>query len=164
MHIGDAIGLLVNDVRKTVRGAASLARHAVARDRFETSLSVFRAESARAVAGIPSVFEAILVQRARRLAWIELIVDVYRRSDPTHPRGHFAYFRRRILAPPEARRSVRITFDWRERATFVLDGVELLPQELWRGPAGGAGDYVVTAVAREPTGAPIERLSVAQRL
>ena len=154
--------ILRDQLSQTVSGTGAVIRHLLRPSSVETAISSFEAD-APTISASGSSYLLVLAHRGARALWTTLLIDV-RAVRPFHGDGHYAYFRRDLRLSARASLAIEIRYDWNERASFHLDGIELEPDVLWRGDASGAGDYFVTAALSTRGGEPIERWTLRQRL
>jgi hypothetical protein len=153
---------VARDVLGSLRGIAAMLRWSAQPDPIAVAIASFRAASQRARRGEENVYELVLANVRSTDRVVRVLIDIYRRDDPTHPRGHYAYFEKTLLARRKRSQTVLITYDWNERAEVIVEGVTLPVDSLWRGSCDDAGAYYLHATL--PDAAVRTQLSLLQEL
>jgi hypothetical protein len=151
------------DVQRALRGAVALLRYSLSAETRIAGLSQFTADSPSARLGELSTYRLAVANATPRQVWMRLLVDIYRKDDPSQG-GHHAYFEKSVLVRRRESCALGFTYDWDGRATFVIGGVSVDPDVMWRGLSGGAGRYAVHAVQLDGRGLPVEQLTLVQEL
>jgi hypothetical protein len=154
---------LLRDLRRVVGGLAALFRYRFAGEVVDLGLGQLSGAGV-AVAGRPNRYLVTIASTRTEPEDVTLIVDIYVADAPTHPDGHYAHFGKRLRAKPRTATQVEFEYDWRARASFVVDGVRYAADHLWRGTLDRKTRYSVSTVLQDALGTRVEVLTVFQEL
>lgn len=153
----------VEQIRQTVAGTSSLARHALRAEAVETSLSSFTARSAVVERGVAAVYHLACIHDGPQPLWATLVLDVDAENGML-PAGRYASFRKEILLPSRESLMIEIHYDWIETVSLGFDDIWVAADVFERGASGTPGHYRIHASLSRRGGASIESLTLRQRL
>lgn len=158
------VGQFVGDLKKTITGITALIRHFLSSDDISTSLSLFSSSSILAKEGKESNYEITLANNTASPCWARLLIDIYLKNNPVHPEGHRAYFEKKIFITSRENQRIKISYNWKDKTIFEINGVSLNPDNVWRGECETKGKYFVKAVLLNEEGKPFDQLTIVQNV
>ena len=114
--------------------------------------------------GEPNKYVCVLTNNTARNCWARLLIDIYLKDNPVHPGGHYAYFAKNIHIGSKQSQKIELAYDWNDAAFFYVDGLKLIPDDIWRGFCMARTQYVVRALLKNEDGQPYEQLQLVQSL
>jgi hypothetical protein len=157
------LNLFLRDVKRSLAGVFAMGHYWMAKDDIAITLSQF-SSSSTVREGQLAKFEIVLANNASTNSWVRLMVDIYLKDNQTHPEGHYAYFDKHIYLWGQASQRLEVFYDWAQNATFVIDGVPIAADNIWRGACRTTGTYLVRAILLTNMGEPYEELAICNRL
>lgn len=150
------------DIKKIFFGFTNLVRCAYSQERLSVNLAYFSASSPSAHKNSTNSYDVVLANSTNSGVWVTLLFDLYLKENPTHPKGHYAYFGKKIFVKRRESQKVGIRYNWDSDLTFDIDGIILKPDTFWQGPCQTNGYYFVKAVLLNPKGVPYDQLNIIQ--
>ena len=157
------LSFLLRDAKRTLAGVFAMRRHWMVTDDIAVTLSQF-SSNGTAREGDLAEFEIVLANNASTNSWVRLMVDIYLKDNQTHPDGHYAYFEKEIYLRGQDSQRLEVFYDWAQNVTFVIDGVPIAADHIWRGDCRATGTYLVKAILLTNMGEPYEELAICNRL
>jgi len=158
------IRTLLHDTKLMFSGMADIVRYARDVDNIETSISLFSTPSHIVGSERGCDYEVVIANATPSDCFQTLLIDIYLRDKPIHPDGHYAFFDKTILLRKRGNTTVRISYDWKDRATLLLEKAVVPPDHFWRGECNALEKYVIRATLFGTGGEPCEELTLVQKL
>lgn len=154
----------ISDTWKCIKGLITLSKFLISDEHIPIAISSFATNSMYVNRGEGKVYEVVLSNNSSNALLVRLVIDFYLKDRPVHPHGHHAYFEKRVVVSPVTSQSIKFTYHWKERAEFEIDGVNLLPDNIWRGECNINSRYLVHAVLLDNEGTPFDQLTIIQEV
>src|SRR5688500_11942758 len=140
------------DRQRIFTGIKHLWQYCRAPEHLSLTLSRFSSGSPVVRQGEANRYECVLTNNTARDSWARLLIDIYLKDNQTHPAGHYAYFAKRIYLTSQSSRKIELVYDWTDRVLFYVDGLELIPDDIWRGSCNAQNKYIVRALLKNDRG------------
>ena len=160
----DQIKLFVKDLNNIISGLGLLLKYCFSKDDITLALSLFSANSFIVRCGSTYTYEVIIVNNTDRDIGLKLMLDIYLKSNPVHPEGHYAYYVKNIFIKTHEVKHVDFSYNWENHAQFVIDGTVAQSDDLWRGICAVKGMYCVHALLLNEQHTCIDKLTIIQHL
>jgi hypothetical protein len=158
------LSIISHDLKRIVRAVPGICDYIRKPDRVDCSLSLFAAASFDVTRSLLAEYSLDLANGTSQPLSCKILIEIYKCDRPVHPEGHYARFEKSLHLLPGKSCKIRLTYDWLKLAWFILDGVALPPDDLWRGYCNAPGRYAVQAVLFDGSGNQFENLCVIQEL
>lgn len=156
--------IVVNDLNRIIKGFFKVIRYFLSRDEIPVDLSLFSTNTGVIEKGKFCKYEIIIANNDLQHLWVRLLIDIYLKSNPHHPEGHYAYFEKRIFVKSHESQSVEFYYNWDNNVLFNIDGISMNPDTTWKGSCKTKDKYFVHALLLNEEGNLFNRLTVIQEL
>jgi hypothetical protein len=153
-----------DDGKKIITGIQHLWQYCRTEEHISLSLSQFSSGSAVVKQGEDNRYECVLTNNTTRDCRAKLLIDIYLKDNQMHPVGHYAYLAKKIYITSKRSQKIELVYDWNDRASFYVDGLKLIADDIWRGPCKAQKQYVVRALLLNEEDRPYEELQLVQSL
>jgi len=154
----------IRDLRKVASGLFALIRYIILRDRVSFCISLFSSNSWVAKKGEVSRYEVIFANNTSKPVWVALLFDIYLKSNPIHPEGHYAFFKKHIYVRSRENQEIKISYDWEDSVIIDIDDIPTSPDDFWRGSCRIKGKYFVHASLLNGDSIAFDHLTLVQEL
>jgi len=157
-------GTAIRDFKKIAFGVLHLLRYLTSEDRISVCLSLFSSNSVVVKEGAVSHYEIVLANNALHPLCVIFLFDIYLRSNPTHPEGHYAFFKKNVYVRSRENQKIRISYNWEDSVVIDIDDIPTSPDDFWRGRCRIKGKYFVHVSLLNEESKSFDRLTLVQEL
>lgn len=154
----------IRDFKKIALGLLGLLRYLTSEDKISVCLSLFSSDSLTAKEGVVSHYKIVLANNALQPLCVSFMFDIYLRSNPIHPEGHYAFFKKRIYVRGKENQEIKISYDWEDSVIIDIDDIPTNPDDFWRGNFRIKGKYSVNVLLLNGESKSFDRLTLVQEL
>src|SRR5436305_10265874 len=141
--------LISRDDRKSIiTGIQHLWKYCRTEEQISLAISRFSAGSAIVMKGETNKYSCVLTNNTARNCWATLLIDIYLKDNQVHPGGHYAYLAKKIHIASKTSQKIELDYDWNDRAFFYVNGLKLIPDDIWRGSCLARKQYMVRALLK----------------
>ena len=157
-------GTAIRDCKKIAFGLLNLLRYLISRDRISVCLSLFSTNSIVVKEGAVSHYEIVLANNTFQPFCVSLLFDIYLRSNPIHPEGHYAFFKKHVYVRGRENQGIKISYDWEDSVVIDIDDISTSPDDFWRGICRIKGKYFVHVLLLNRESKSFDHLTLVQEL
>jgi hypothetical protein len=130
----------------------------------DVSISVFFTSNYLVQSGKITDYQLSFANAANDDLTRRFLFEIQRIGDAGQSEEHFAAFEKTILIPEKSTRTVCVAYDWKDQASFTVEGTILSPDKTLRGRPFMNGRYEVHAILFDSGNCPVENLFLIQEL
>jgi adenine-specific DNA methylase len=154
------------DAKSIIQGMRDLFHYvrSVDENTIDVSISVFFTSDYRVQSGEKADYQLSIANAANDNLTRRFLFEIQRIGDAGQSKEHFASFEKTIFVPAKSIRTVCVTYDWKDHASFNVEGTILPPDKTMRGRPFMNGRYEVHAILFDAGNCPVENLFLIQEL
>jgi len=158
------MNIILRDIKQIIHDIGLLIKYCFSRDEISLVLSLLSVNSFIATPGIISNYEVQITNNTSQETMIKLVLDIYLKSNPQHPEGHYSYFAKNIIMPAYKSKLIMITYNWVDKVQFTFDNYSGNPDDFWQGSCDEKETYIVKALLIDSQGTSRDILTINQQL
>lgn len=154
----------INDIKKVALGGLQFLKYLTSEDRIFVCLALFSSNSIVVEKGEVSHYEIVLANNSLHTSRVVFLFDIYLRSNPTHPEGHYAFFRKNVYVRSRNNQKIKVSYNWENNAVIYIDDIPTSPDDFWLGGCKIKGEYFVHVSLLNEEFISFDRLTLVQEL